>query len=100
MKKTNEKLLRMIPPGEILSEEFLKPLGISVYRLSKDIGVSRARMNDIVLGRRAITADTALRLGAYFGNSPQFWINLQTHFEFEKLEGTLPKIARCPLIAA
>src|SRR5437773_10532279 len=78
------KLLSNITPGEILNEEFLKPMGITQYRLAKDIGVPPRRINEIVNGQRAITADTALRLGRYFGMSPQFWLNLQTHYDLER----------------
>lgn len=72
-----------IHPGEILNEEFLIPLKLTEYRLAKDIGVPPRRINEIVHGTRAITADTALRLGRYFGISAQFWMNLQTRFELE-----------------
>jgi antitoxin HigA-1 len=78
------KLLADITPGEILAEEFLKPMGITEYRLAKDIGVPPRRINEIVKGERAITADTALRLGRYFNMSPQFWLNLQTHYDLEQ----------------
>ena len=78
------KLLANITPGEILAEEFLKPKGITQYRLAKDIGVPPRRINEIVKGQRAITADTALRLGRYFGTSPEFWLNLQTHYDLEQ----------------
>lgn len=70
-----------IHPGEVLMEEFLKPMGISQYRLAKDITVPPRRINEIVHGDRSITADTALRLGRYFGVSPQFWLNLQAHYD-------------------
>jgi len=73
-----------ITPGEILAEEFLKPMGISQYRLAQDIGVPPRRINEIVKGQRAITADTALRLGRYFRMAPQFWLNLQTHYDLER----------------
>ena len=66
-----------IHPGEILKTEFMEPLGLSSYRLAKDLHVSAPRVNDIVLGKRSITADTAMRLSAYFGCSAQFWLNLQ-----------------------
>ena len=66
-----------IPPGEILKTEFMEPLGLSSYRLAKDLHVSAPRVNDIVLGKRSISADTALRLSAYFGNSADFWLGLQ-----------------------
>ena len=72
-----------IHPGEILLIEFLEPMGISQYRLAKDIGVTARRVNEIVLGRRAITADTALRLGRYFNMEAQFWLNLQSHYDME-----------------
>jgi addiction module HigA family antidote len=87
-----------IHPGEILFEEFLKPMSISQYKLAKDINVPARRINEIVQGKRAITANTALRLGHYFGMSPQFWINLQTHYdleiESEKLAGQLEREIR------
>jgi len=72
-----------IHPGEILTTEFLEPMNISQYRLAKDIGVTARRINEIVHGRRAITADTALRLGRFFGMEAQFWLNLQTHYDME-----------------
>lgn len=72
-----------IHPGEILMTEFLEPMGISQYRLAKDIGVTPRRINEIVHGRRAITADTALRLGRFFSMEAQFWLNLQTHYDME-----------------
>jgi len=75
-----------IHPGEILLEEFLKPMEISQYRLAKDISVDPRRVNEIVHGQRAISADTALRFGRYFGSSPQFWLNLQSHYDLEILD--------------
>jgi addiction module HigA family antidote len=75
--------LKLIHPGEILQEEFLKSLGVSQYRLANDIGVPPRRINEIVLGKRGVTADTALRLGRYFGTSPQFWMNLQARYDLE-----------------
>ena len=75
--------LKPIHPGEILLEEFLKPMGISQYRLAKDISVSARRINEIVHGTRSISANTALRLAKYFDMSPQFWLNLQTRYEIE-----------------
>ncbi len=71
-------------PGEILQEEFLKPMRLTEYRLAKDISVPPRRINGIVHGVRAVSADTALRLGRYFRMSPQFWLNLQAHYELEK----------------
>ena len=70
-------------PGEILRDEFLEPMAVSVYALANAVKVSRSRLNDIVLGRRAISADTALRLARYFGTTPEFWINLQAHYDLE-----------------
>ena len=72
-----------IHPGEILAEEFLKPLGITQYRLAKDINVDPRRINEIVLGKRTISADTALRLSRYFGTSERFWMNLQARYDLE-----------------
>jgi antitoxin HigA-1 len=83
------KRLANITPGEILEEDFLKPMGLSQYRLAKDIGVPARRINEIVKGQRAITADTALRLGRYFKMSAQFWLNLQSHHELELAEDRL-----------
>ena len=78
--------LAPIHPGEILLEEFLNPMDISQYRLAKDINVDPRRINEIVHGERSITADTAFRLGRYFGMSPQFWLNLQSHYDLEMLD--------------
>jgi len=78
-----------IHPGKILIEEFLKPMGLSQYRLAKDISVPPRRINEIVHGKRSISADTALRLGRFFGISPQFWLNLQTRFNLEVTEDLL-----------
>lgn len=78
--------LAPIPPGEILLEEFLKPMDISQYRLAKDINVDPRRINEIVHGDRSITADTAFRLGRYFGMPAQFWLNLQSHYDLEMLD--------------
>ena len=83
------KKLPPIHPGEILIEKFLKPMGLSQYRLAKDISVPPRRINEIVHGKRSISADTALRLGRYFGISPQFWLNLQTRFDLEVTEDLL-----------
>jgi addiction module HigA family antidote len=70
-----------IHPGEILQEDFLQPMGISINRLARDIGVAPGRISTIVNGKRSITADTALRLGAYFGVSPELWLNLQSNYD-------------------
>ena len=72
-----------VHPGEILLEDFLEPMGISQYRLAKSISVPARRINEIVHGKRAITADTALRLGMFFRMEEQFWLNLQTHYDLE-----------------
>jgi len=78
------KRLRNIHPGEIINEEFLIPFGISAYRLSKDIGIPQTRISEILKGNRRITADTALRLSRYFGNSAKFWLGLQDDFDIEE----------------
>ena len=77
------KRLPAIHPGEILLEEFLKPMGISQYRIAKDINVPARRINEIVHGKRSITADTALRLSRYFNLSERFWLNLQARYDLE-----------------
>ena len=82
---TVKKKLSPIFPGEILLEDFLKPAGISVNRLALDIRVPVSRVYEIVAGRRAITADTALRLARYLGTTPEFWMNLQTKYELRKM---------------
>lgn len=79
---TKEKLVP-IHPGEILLEDFLKPLGISQYRLAKDISVPPRRINEIVLGKRSVSADTALRFSKYFGTSERFWLNVQSKYDLE-----------------
>jgi len=76
--------LSNIHPGEVLLEEFLIPLNISAYRLSKDIGIPQTRTSEIIKGNRSITADTALRLSYYFGNSAKFWLGLQNDFDLEE----------------
>ena len=89
----NEEKLPPIHPGEILLEEFLKPMELSQYRLAKDISVPARRINEIVHGKRSISPDTALRLSRYFGMSERFWMNLQTRYDLEmekdRLEGRL-----------
>jgi addiction module HigA family antidote len=75
--------LSPVHPGEVLLEEFLKPMGISQYQLAKDISVPPRRINEIVLGKRAVTADTALRLSRYLGTSERFWLNLQAGHDLE-----------------
>lgn len=78
-----EKTMPPMHPGEILEEEFLKPLGMTAYQLAKAIGVMPPRVYEIVRGERSVSADTALRLGRYFGTGPEFWINLQSHHDLE-----------------
>ena len=75
-----------VHPGEILREDFLKPMGITQYRLAKSIGVSQRRIGQIVAGQRAVTADTALRLARFFGTDAQSWMNLQAHYDLETAE--------------
>lgn len=76
--------LANIHPGEILLEEFLKPLNISAYRLSKELGIPQTRTSEIIKGNRSITADTALRLSCYFGNTAKFWLGLQNDYDLEE----------------
>ena len=83
------KKLLPVHPGEILLEEYLNPLGISQNRLGRDLGVPAQRINEIVRGQRSITVDTALRLARYFETTPQFWLNLQAHYDLEIARDTL-----------
>ncbi len=86
---------RKIPlatPGEILLHDFLQPMGVSQYRLAKEIGVPQRRIGEIVAGRRAISADTALRLAAFFGTDAQSWINLQSHYDTEMARETMQSV--------
>ncbi len=89
------KRLAPVHPGEILLEEFLRPLGLTQYRLAKGLSVPPRRINEIVLGKRAITADTALRLARFFGTSDRFWLNLQTAYDLDverdRLRGRLAR---------
>ncbi len=84
-----DQTLKPIHPGEILREEFMKPMGLTQYRLAKDISVPPRRINEIFHEKRAITADTALRLSRYFGNSARFWMNLQSRYELETAKAVL-----------
>jgi len=86
------KRLENIHPGEILMEEFLKPLEISAYRLSKDTEIPQTRISQILKGKRRITADTALRLSSYFGNTPKFWLGLQDDYDIEEENNTNSEI--------
>ena len=99
-----KKVLEPIHPGEILLEEFLKPLGLSQYRLAKGISVPPRRINEIVHGKRSVSADTALRLGRYFGTSARFWLNLQAHYDLDlaadALKGRLEKEVKVLVRAA
>lgn len=83
--------LSPVHPGEVLLEEFINPMGLSQNRLAIDIGVDARRINEIVLGKRAITADTALRLSRFFGNSPQFWMGLQVQYDLDVAQDQLGK---------
>lgn len=85
----SDEKLHPVHPGEILLEEFLKPLGLSQSRLALDVSVHPRRINEIVLGKRSITADTALRLARYFGTSPQFWLGLQMDYDLDIAEDLL-----------
>jgi addiction module HigA family antidote len=87
--KMARKAHEPIHPGEILLEEFLQPMELSQYRLAKDISVPARRINEIVHGKRSITADTALRLARYLGTSERFWMNLQTRYDLEVVKGRL-----------
>ncbi len=104
MSKPSKHKLQNIHPGEILREEFLIPLGISQYRLAKEIGVTEARISAICCGKRATTADTALRLAAFFGTTSGFWLGLQADYDTEEaakeLSGVLAQIHRFEPLAA
>ena len=92
--------LRNIHPGEILKEEFLDPMNLSAYRLAKDTGIPQTRISSIIHGRRRITADTALRLGKYFGTSARFWLGLQDDYDIEDEESQIEdQLSRIPTIA-
>jgi addiction module HigA family antidote len=86
-----DEILSPIHPGEVLMEDFMKPLGLSQYRLAKDIGVTPIRISQIVNGQRAITVDTALRLARYFGTSAEVWLHLQVRYDLEVAEKELRK---------
>ena len=90
--------LAPVHPGKILRDEFLEPMALSVYRLAQAVKVPRPRLNDIVLERRGITIDTALRLGRYFGTTPDFWLNLQTRYELDVANRTLRDKIACEVI--
>lgn len=92
------KRIYPIHPGEVLKDDFMEPLGVTAYRLAKDVGVTAIRIGEIVRGKRGITADTAVRLAAYFGTDAQSWMNLQSHYDLElardHLADVLPRIPR------
>ena len=92
------KRMHPIHPGEVLKEDFMETLGVTAYRLAKDVGVTAMRIGEIVRGKRGITADTAVRLAAYFGTDAQSWMNLQTHYDValarDHLAEVLPRIPR------
>ena len=85
------KTLANVHPGEVLSEEFLKPLNVTAYRLSKDLGIPQTRISAIIKGKRGITADTALRLSMYFGTSAKFWLGLQDDYDLEDTQRAMQK---------
>ena len=94
---TTGRRLPAVHPGDVLKTEFLEPLSLSVYQLAKDLKVQRSRLNEIVLGQRSLTADTALRLAVYFGTTPEYWINLQTQYDLDIANRQLrKKIERDP----
>jgi len=84
-----EERMTPVHPGEILLEDFMRPLGLSQYRVAKDLGVPPRRINEIVHGKRAVTADTALRLGLYFKTSAEVWLNLQSRYDLEVAEDAM-----------
>ncbi len=88
-----KKVLNLIHPGEILLEEFMQPMNLTQYRIAADLQVSQIRISEIIHGKRALTANTAIRLSKYFGNSPQFWMNLQANYDLQKeLQGKNKKV--------
>lgn len=92
---TSGRRLPPVHPGQFLRDEFLEPLGLSVYALARALNVPRPRLNEVVRGRRAVSTDTALRLARYFGTSPEFWVNLQVRYDLDIAEGALrPAIDR------
>ena len=98
----DEARLPPVPPGEILLEEFMKPLGLSQSRLARDLDIPQSRLSAIIRGKRGLTADTSLRLAEYFGVTPRFWLNLQAEYDLRRMEqGGWPRIrARIRPLAA
>lgn len=102
MNTKEETLLPLVTPGEILREEFLRPLGLTPYRVAKDMGVSATAVGQILAGSRAISPDMALRLGSYLGTTAMFWLNAQAHHDLRALERNTPHrppVARCKALA-
>jgi addiction module HigA family antidote len=97
-----DNLLHNTRPGEVLREEFMKPLGLTAYRIAKDIDVPITRIDRILSGNRSITPDTAIRLGLYFKTGPEFWLNLQSHYDLTeaKLHGSSLSIQPCKALQA
>jgi addiction module HigA family antidote len=93
-----EDKMAPVHPGEILLEDFMKPLGITQYRLAKEMNVYPRKVNEIVQGKRAITADTALRLARFFGTSPEVWMNLQAHYDLELARDDLEERVTCEVV--
>ena len=83
------QLLPPVHPGEILRDDYLTPMGLSAYRLARELRIPRPRLNDVVRGRRGVTVDTALRLGYFFGTTAEFWINLQTRYDLDVADRTV-----------
>ncbi len=101
--KAPDTKLSPVTPGEILKEEFMVPLGLTNYRVAKDIGISPTAVGQIVAGTRSLTPDTALRLGTYFGMTAQFWMNAQSQYDLRRLArdaASRPQIERCAALAA
>lgn len=88
---TSGRRLAAVHPGDVLKAEFLEPLALSVYQLARDLKVQRSRLNEIVLGQRSLSADTALRLSVYFGTTPEFWLNLQAQYDLDVANRQLRK---------
>jgi antitoxin HigA-1 len=91
---TMARRMKPIHPGEVLKEDFMEPLGVTAYRLAKDVGVTAIRIGEIVRGKRGITADTAVRLAAYFGTDAQSWMNLQSHYDLEVARDQLADVVK------
>ena len=93
LKRVGDDRLSAVHPGEVLREEFLVPLSLSVYRVAKDVGIPSQRLNDLVLERRALSADTAIRLAKYFGTTEQFWMSLQAMFDLDVARDSIGSLA-------